>query len=231
MSARLDGEAEPVAAADTDAHLAGCAACRDWRRRAEALTRAVRVRPVEEEVPDLTAAALAAAPPPRRRLRVPAARVALAAIGFSQVLLGLAQAFLLDAAHHSGTTHLFNESTAWNLALGVGLVWTARWPRATSGTLPVVAGFVAVLVPFAAQDLMAGAVSVSRVTTHAILVLGLVALVIVHRDQKGPQDGDSTTATPGASGSSGLFGSGRRSPAGRLGRRPHLRPVSRRDAA
>ncbi|MBS4727708.1 zf-HC2 domain-containing protein [Mycobacterium sp. SM1] len=60
LSARLDGEAEPVAPAVVDEHLSKCPACRRWEAEAARLTRALRVRPVVE-TPDLVDAVLAAA--------------------------------------------------------------------------------------------------------------------------------------------------------------------------
>jgi predicted anti-sigma-YlaC factor YlaD len=60
LSARLDGEAEPVAPAVVDEHLSNCPACRRWEAEAARLTRVLRVRPAVE-TPDLTAAVLAAA--------------------------------------------------------------------------------------------------------------------------------------------------------------------------
>ncbi|MEV0134326.1 zf-HC2 domain-containing protein [Dactylosporangium sp. NPDC050688] len=78
LSARLDGEAEPVDAALTDAHLARCAGCRTWHAEAATATRLFRVRQVPTEpagVDDLLAALdahgvlppAAVPPPPRRR--------------------------------------------------------------------------------------------------------------------------------------------------------------------
>ncbi|MDG6102137.1 zf-HC2 domain-containing protein [Dactylosporangium aurantiacum] len=46
LSARMDGEDEPVAPALVDAHLAQCAACRQWQERAVAATRMVRLWPL-----------------------------------------------------------------------------------------------------------------------------------------------------------------------------------------
>jgi anti-sigma factor ChrR (cupin superfamily) len=62
LSARADGEIEPVPGEETDAHLASCVDCRQWQEDAAALIRSLRVRPAAE-VPDLTAAVLAACIP------------------------------------------------------------------------------------------------------------------------------------------------------------------------
>ncbi|HYN93453.1 MAG TPA: zf-HC2 domain-containing protein, partial [Pilimelia sp.] len=58
LSARLDGEEPGVPAAALDEHVGSCRGCRDWLRRAERITRAVRV--TSADVPDLTASVLAA---------------------------------------------------------------------------------------------------------------------------------------------------------------------------
>jgi predicted anti-sigma-YlaC factor YlaD len=138
--------------------------------------------------------------------------------------------------HTMGDTggHLFNESTAWNLAVGLGLLWTALRPAATSGMLPVVGAFVAVLIPYSASDLLSGTATASRVFSHVILVIGLGLLVLVHFTHRGPggrtplrhsDSADTTDTTETASSAP--------EPAGRTGgrRRMRLRPVSRRRAA
>ncbi|MEO6084565.1 MAG: zf-HC2 domain-containing protein [Umezawaea sp.] len=233
LSARADGEPEPVPAEETDAHLATCAECRGWRESAAALTRALRLRPAVD-VPDLTEAILAAAPPVAPSTRGWTARAALAGVAVAQLTLGLAQVFGVDtghAGHAGGATHLFNESTAWNLALGLGMLWTALRPGATTGVLPVMAAFVAVLVPFSAQDLLSGAASMSRITSHALLVLGLVLLLVVHRG-RAPGDGTPSTrvprTTPTDLGAAAEVPEKSEPDRRRWG---HLRPVSRKHAA
>jgi len=59
VSARMDGEAEPVPAEVTDAHLLVCAACRSWGELAAEVTRAVLMRAMVP-VPDLADRILAA---------------------------------------------------------------------------------------------------------------------------------------------------------------------------
>ncbi|CAL9418624.1 putative protein [Actinosynnema sp. ALI-1.44] len=225
LSARLDGEEEPVPAAAVDAHLSGCPACRAWSDHAATLTRALRLRPVVA-VPDLTDAVLAQAP---TRGWYP--RLGLAGVAVAQLTLGLAQLLGANPAAAHGAGHLFNESTAWNLALGLGLLWTALRPRATSGMLPVVAGFVVVVGVYSFRDLAGGVVSVGRVTSHAIVLLGLLLLVVVHRGRRDPDGGraaDDPPHTPDLPDAPDVPGGRARSGPPR---RPHLRPVGRRPAA
>ncbi|GAA3197138.1 zf-HC2 domain-containing protein [Dactylosporangium siamense] len=119
LSARLDGEAEPIDAALTDAHLLRCAGCRTWHADAADATRLVRVQQVSTQPAgsDALLAALDAhgvlpvppVPPvpsnsrisrispflsflPRgRRALVLALRVLLGAFGAAQFVLGIAQ--------------------------------------------------------------------------------------------------------------------------------------------
>jgi predicted anti-sigma-YlaC factor YlaD len=181
LSARLDGEAEPVPAADVDAHVARCADCSTWLVRAQALTRTIRVRPAQSS-PDLVAAVLADAPP-RHVALVP--RLALAAVAITQLRLALAQllAGATSPPAHDETMagHLFNEGAAWNLALGIGLLVAAVHAHRAAGLLPTLGGFVAVLAAFSAHDLFTGTATATRVLSHLPLVAGLVLLCLVHR--------------------------------------------------
>ena len=237
LSARLDGEPEGVPAEQVDTHLATCALCQTWHAEASALTRTLRVR-AATPVPDLTAAILDAAPPitpptPRSWPRILLGCVAIAqlALGMGQVAGSWTAAMHVGHAMGVGGGHLFNESTAWNLAVGLGLLWTALRPDATSGMLPVVAAFLAVLIPYSASDLLSGTVTASRVLSHLILVIGLALLVLVHFGNRGPsgqtplQHSDSGDTTGNASSAPEPA----EQPSGR--RRVRLRPVSRRRAA
>jgi len=235
LSARLDGEAEGVPADQVDAHLESCASCRKWHDNAAALTRTLRVRPATP-VPDLAASILGSAPPitpPAPGGLLP--RGLLAGVAVAQLTLGVAQVLGVGTSPHGGHTagvdssHLFNESTAWNLALGLGLLWTALRPAATSGTLPVTAAFVAVLIPYSAGDLLSGTATASRVLSHSLLLIGLVLLVFVHFTQ--PRPGGRTPLAHGGTESVTTSDSPREARQVRTRRRIRLRPVSRRHAA
>jgi predicted anti-sigma-YlaC factor YlaD len=180
LSARLDGETEPVPAVGVDEHLADCPGCQGWYADASLLSRRVRVRPVTP-TPDLVAAVLAETRPRRR----PVARIALAAVGLLQLLLAVAQLF---GAHvHDGETftgHLVNEGAAWNLALGLAMLAAAWQPRRAVGLLPAVAGFVAVLGVISLVDVLTVGVPGTRMLTHVPLVIGLALLYSVHREHK-----------------------------------------------
>ncbi|MEU3628048.1 hypothetical protein BS329_39750 [Amycolatopsis coloradensis] len=186
LSARLDGETEPTPPEALDRHVTGCAACRSWLARAERLHRTMLLRPAPG-VPDLTAVILERTPAPPGEGW--AARIALALVAVAQ--LGLAFAQLLGVEDHAaghGTEslvgHLSHESSAWNLAVGVGLGWAAVRTKAASGQLPALTGFVALLLALSAGDLVTGQVTAGRVLTHGLVVLGLVLLFVVHRQHR-----------------------------------------------
>ncbi|WP_283312349.1 zf-HC2 domain-containing protein [Rhodococcus sp. IEGM 1354] len=201
LSARIDGEREPVPAARVDEHLEVCADCRSWYASASALTRAIRVRP-SHRTPDLAPEILAAAGvdipagAARRTLRWVLRdhpwRAGLVVVALCQLVLGFGQvlgwgsghdhASMSDPAAMSG--HLFNESTAWNVAVGVGFLVAAARPRATTGLLPVLVAFTAILGIFVVADIMAGQVTVARVSTHAIIAVGVLVTTMVHRAQR-----------------------------------------------
>ncbi|MBP2335575.1 putative anti-sigma-YlaC factor YlaD [Saccharothrix coeruleofusca] len=184
LSARLDGEAEPVPAAETDAHLAQCTACLRWQASAQALTRSIRVRPAVAH-PDLVGA-VPMVVPPRRAALVP--RPALAAVAVVQLWLAMDQVLAGTGAEHVGhgvSAHLFNEGAAWNLALGIGLLVAAVNARRAAGLLPTLGGFVAVLLGFSVNDLLNGTATAARVASHLPLVAGLVLLYLVARAHRG----------------------------------------------
>src|SRR5690349_17418649 len=120
VSARLDGEggdlSGELAPELVEAHLDGCADCRDWQDRARALTRAARVR-TAPEVPDLSAAIMAAADlGPAARLaaarrqwaaRIPVLRVALVALGLVHLLASLHS--MVAGSAEPGSLHATHE--------------------------------------------------------------------------------------------------------------------------
>jgi predicted anti-sigma-YlaC factor YlaD len=237
ISARLDGEPEPVPAEETDEHLVSCAACRSWQVRVTERSRTLRVRQAIE-VPDLSDAILEIAVPPSGT-RGWWARIALIAVATAQLSLALSQMLGIGAhgaEHVPLAGHLFNESTAWNVALGMGLLWAAFRSRVTSGLIPVLAAFVVFLGVYSAHDLVTGAVPASRVLGHGLLLLGLGLLVVINRwyndptpqpdrafdDARDDLPGDTTDTDDPAD---------QDKTAGGTRRHRHLRPAGRHHAA
>ncbi len=219
----MDGETEPVPPSATDEHLHGCADCRAWHERAADLSRSLRVR-AAVDVPDLSALIMENAPVPVRGW---GPRLALAGVAAAQLALALAQVFGVSSM--AGHGHLFNESTAWNLALGVGLFWAVFQRRAVAGLIPVLSGFIAMLLLYSAYDLVTGVVPVSRVVGHSLLVAGLVLLVVIHRrhGDPAPRDGVGSDFSTGTESSPAAPATPKSAP----GRRPPLRPAGHHRAA
>lgn len=202
LSARLDGEREPVPSARVDEHLAQCAECRSWFAEVDAQAAALRRLAQPRAVVEVTR-------PPARVRRVGAwPRWALAAVGVAQLAVaaiqGLGVATGLGHVHDAG--HVLNESTAWSIGLGVAMLGAARWPRAAQGVAVVCAAFVAVLIVYEITDAVAGHVTVERMLTHVPVLLGTVlALLVWRRESSGPpapdeqQSDDPITLPPNAS--------------------------------
>lgn len=236
LSARIDGEHESVPSARVDEHLEQCDACRSWYGDAVESTSRVRLR-ATSPAPDLTGIILAGEsqvrrPKPGWAVLPEWPRAVLAGLGVAQILLGVCQLAGVDfgmLGAHAGQMggHLFNESTAWNLAIGVGLLCAAINTHATSGLLPVLSGFVVVLTFFVVQDLRSGQVTVSRAASHGVVAAGLVMLVVVHRGRV-----RRSSPPSGGVGTSGSKGWGLALPPGaRLGRRGgHISSVQDRAA-
>ncbi|MFV0496289.1 zf-HC2 domain-containing protein [Mycobacterium sp.] len=191
LSARIDGEREPVPAARVDEHLEGCAACRDWYEQASAQARELRELLRSRPVIAPMAPPLRGEPPPRRRPRFTWQRWALLCVGVSQIALAVAQGLGLDlglapAAGTGSGHHLLHESTAWSVALGVIMVVAAVRPTAAAGLAGVLTVFVGVLAVYVVADAISGAVTAARIFTHVPVVLGAVLATLVWRTDGTP---------------------------------------------
>ncbi|WP_410643323.1 zf-HC2 domain-containing protein [Amycolatopsis sp. lyj-346] len=185
LSARIDGETGPLPDPVVDRHLTGCPDCQAWQDHVVRLRRLMMVREAPA-VPDLTERILTEVPAPpsgqRRGLRIALALVALVQCG-----LGLAELLGTGLGHagHGGmvtvAVHLGNESAAWNLAVGLGLLWAAVRPATAAGLLPALTGFVVVLGVTSGIDLADGRVTVARVLSHGLVVAGVGLLYAVRR--------------------------------------------------
>lgn len=191
LSARLDGEREPVPAARVDEHLGECAACREWfdevSDQARDLHRLIVSRPVIAPL-----APLAVGRVPTHRPRLTWQRWALLCIGFAQIALATVQGFgfSLGLTHEHGMgsgSHLLNESTAFSIALGAVMVVAALWPSAAAGLAGVLTVFVAVLAVYVVADALSGTVTSIRILTHVPLVMGAGLAVMVWRANTTPR--------------------------------------------
>ena len=185
LSARLDGEAAGLPAAEVDRHLAACPACAEWADDAATVTRRARLA-AAPLVPDLTATVLAALPrelpgaaaEARSRLVDSALRLALLAVGVAQAAFAW-PVLTSGAGAMSAPVHMAHESGAWNLAVAAAFLAVAAGPRLAAGALPFLATFAALLLPVTLADLGAGHVHAERAGAHVLLLVGVVLVSAV----------------------------------------------------
>lgn len=190
LSARLDGEREPVPAARVDEHLRDCRDCAAWYDKAGAQAGQLR---------DLANAGLigAVGGHPNRKssalgglgqwLRQHLLTVAIVLIGIVQMGLAGAQAagmnFGMVAAHHGSASgaHLLNESTAWSAALGIATIAMAFRRRIAPGLACVLVIYCGFLTYYVVSDALAGQVTSIRVMSHLPVALAAVVSVWASR--------------------------------------------------
>jgi predicted anti-sigma-YlaC factor YlaD len=199
LSARIDGEREPVPSARVDEHVDTCADCRQWLQQVTAQSMRLRVLAADAQL-----AAVASEATAQRRDRGPRRldwrRAALLLVGVTQVVIAAAQGVGLNlglAQNHgmAMSGHLLNESTAWSLALGVVMIVAAIRPAAAAGLAGVLGVFACVLGAYVVIDAMDGAVTAARVLSHVPVVLGAILAVLVWRRSATPGP-DQRTAEP-----------------------------------
>jgi predicted anti-sigma-YlaC factor YlaD len=196
LSARIDGEREPIPSARVDEHLAGCGPCREWHAAAVEQTRVLRraagrsqLSPVRQPTGEQP-----------RRLAHPAVswrRWALGAVGLVQLGLAVAQGVGADLGvpHTASAGHVLNESTAWSAALGVVMLAAAFRPVMAGGLTCVLASFAAFLLLYEVIDIAAGRVTPDRPLTHLPVLVGVVlSLLVWRRDRGGGHRPDGTAA-------------------------------------
>lgn len=188
LSARIDGEREPIPAARVDEHLAGCEPCRQWQLAAVEQTQMLRRMAGRSQLAPVRQPAERA----RERGSIAWPRWGLGALGIVQ--LGLAAAAGLGAdlgvPHAETAGHVLHESTAWSAALGVVMVAAAIRPVIAAGLAWVLATFASFLLVYEITDADAGRVTLDRPLTHLPLVVGAVLALLVWRrngQDSGPQ--------------------------------------------
>jgi predicted anti-sigma-YlaC factor YlaD len=180
MSARIDGEdqrlgAPPRSVSALEEHLANCAACREWQRRAHAVTRRVRLGGAFLDH-DLSSRVLAAVPAvePMRRLRL-AQRGALVALALAQFAIAAPMLFL--GHDHDAGVHAAHELGSFNMALAIAFAVGAIRPRLSAG-LAWPSGMAAVgLVITAIADLISGQAVGADEALHLVALAGAAVLV------------------------------------------------------
>lgn len=188
LSARMDGEHEPVPARRVDEHLAACPECREWQDQMTSQMQLLRgliasdrtrVTAVADTVTPPAAAAL-----PSNDTGIDWVRGGLAAVGVVQIVLAVLQAvgvsIGVDVGHSMGG-HVVNESTAWSVALGVAMLVAAARPAAAMGLAVVGGVFTLVLAGYVVADGLTGAVGAVRMLSHLPALAGVVLTVLVWR--------------------------------------------------
>lgn len=196
LSARLDGEREPVPSARVDEHVRDCQECATWYDRAEIQARQLRdlantglIGTVSGRPNHGTGAASGL----WQRLRPHLLTIAILVIGVAQVGLAIAQAtginFGMVAAHHGSASgaHLLNESTAWSAALGIATIAMAYRRRIASGLAFVLVTYCGFLAYYVVSDAMAGQVTPVRVVSHVPVALAAVVAMWAARTER-PHD-------------------------------------------
>ena len=183
-------------AARLDAHLAGCAACRDWQEAAAEVTRRARLVPAVP-VPDVTAAVLAglaAAGRPRQRQTDAVLRTALLAVGAAQLAVALPT--VTTGTTSAAAPHLVAETAAWNLGVGACFLVVAALPRLAAGSLPFLLSFTAALGWVTVRDLAAGHVHAGRAGVHLLLVAGALLVSLLALRGRAGRSGPAGRRTP-----------------------------------
>ena len=184
LSARIDGEREPIPAGRVDEHLVGCEPCRDWQAAAVEQTQLLRRLAGRSQV---TAVRQPTVESPVDRRSISWRRWALGTVGVFQLGLALAQGLGADLGvpHAAAAGHVLNESTAWSAALGVVMLAAAVRPVMAGGLTWVLATFGAFLLLYEIIDTDAGRVTVERPLTHLPVVVGALLALMVWRDRAG----------------------------------------------
>lgn len=201
LSARIDGEREPIPAARVDEHLVACASCRDWQAAAVEQTQLLRRLAGRSQV----AAVRSLPQQPARRLDSVSVSIsaswrrwALGGVGVVQLLVAITQGlgFHLGVEHAAMGGHVLNESTAWSAALGVVMVVAAVRPTIAGGLAWVLAAFAAVLAVYVGVDAAAGRVTVDRALTHVPVLVGAALAWLVWRTDRPDLHSPERTAVP-----------------------------------
>ena len=198
LSARIDGEPTPLDDDVIDAHLAGCARCRQFHDEALALSRRLRfIDPADGGMtpPDLSETILAGVETEWRRaagarqvgLVVSRILLVIAAVlwvvwgvqllGDAGGLIPVSSEGVVSPDADPRTSSLLVDAAAFRLSLALGLLTIAWKPRLVSGLLPVVAALWTFMFGFVVRDLVLDAVAGSQLLGLGLLLFTAVGMV------------------------------------------------------
>jgi predicted anti-sigma-YlaC factor YlaD len=216
ISALIDGEDAGLPDGALEAHLAGCAACREWQHRAHAVTRRARLGSAFLDH-DLAPGVLAAISPSpaKRRLRL-GQRATLLVAALAQ--LAITVPCLILGKDHDAGVHAAHELGSFDLALAIAFAVGAIRPRLSAGLAWPCGIAAAGLVGTAILDLFSGQTLGADEAQHLVAVLGAALLFWQART------GETGNAGPAAGVPFADAGIGRTAgadPVFRIGRPPH----------
>ncbi|HJQ48513.1 MAG TPA: hypothetical protein VJ870_19645 [Amycolatopsis sp.] len=184
ISATLDGEDPGVEPAMLDAHVTTCVNCAAWQHDGAAVSRLVRIEPAGAS-PDVTREVLDrfVAPPKPTPLDWPRWALGFAVVSQFSIVVSL---LFLPRPMSAGmpvapNTHMEHEAVAFNLALGIALLWVAARPGRARSQLPVLVSVTAVLLVLSLLDAVQGNVGWARLASHLPLLLGVVCTALIGR--------------------------------------------------
>ncbi|PND54260.1 hypothetical protein CRM90_28945 [Mycobacterium sp. ENV421] len=202
LSARIDGEREPVPRQRTDKHLKACAECRAWYQAAAGQAQGLRDLARVGGLLSLPGGVEGApASPVDRSSRLSSlavvgwARCALALVGVvSLVLTAMQLTFGPSQRSDALGIHLFGESTAWSIAVGVAMIFAGVTPAAAAGLVGVLGIYSIVLAVYVVVDAADGVISPIRELVHIPVVAGAVLAFLVWRGSRSPRPAPSGAA-------------------------------------
>jgi predicted anti-sigma-YlaC factor YlaD len=218
LSAQLDGERPTCPLQELEEHVAGCAACQQWREAAHVVTRRVRLNSapmVSDRTADILAAVLAdqaTAHAERHRPRRDRARRFVRA-GLVATALGQFAIILPAFIGHAGAgvpPHASRELGAFNLALAAGFLAAAVRPALVRGMTLLVGTATATLLLLSVVDSAVGSTTIGAETPHLITLAGWLLLHGLARAAPSGSNGTGgAPARPGRLRRLGILGRGR----------------------
>jgi predicted anti-sigma-YlaC factor YlaD len=196
-SALMDGEPSPVTQREITRHTDRCAACQEWMRLSQLVTRQARMSLVPA-ANDLTETVMvaAAAGAQRRRREDWAVRGGLGLVAGLQ--LALAVPILLLGHDREAPLHVAHEMGSFDAAIAIGLIAAVKRPARAVGMLPLVGAIALLLCVTAGLDLAAHRTSFSDEAPHLLCVAGwalLYRLAVISRDSR-PADPARISSVP-----------------------------------
>ncbi len=174
VSVALDGRTDDLPVEELEAHLAECAACRQWREDAHRITRQFRLQPAA--APGSPPAALFEAVRATRRGFRPWVTVV---VRWALVGVAVAQLVVTGPLMISGDIDGFRDLGSLDVALAFGYLVAAVRPRRAAGMRAVVGAAALLLLISALLDLTAHRTTLSDEAPHVITLCGWVLVMVL----------------------------------------------------